>query len=161
MNCHKFQSMMLGHGDTDRIINITLGGEHIEQSRSIKILGVNLDEKLNFILHIRDICNRVSKQVGILNRLKNLIPSSAKLQLYKSAIIPHLIYCHLVWHFSRASDWWKLERLQERALRAVFNNTSNTYHTLPQKAKSTTLYNRRLQNILILRFKVKNGLTPK
>ena len=96
--------MMLGHGDTDRIINITSGGEHIEQSRSIKILGVNLDEKLNFILHIRDICNRVSKQVGILNRVKNLIPSCAKLQLYKSAIIPHLICCHLVWHFSCASD---------------------------------------------------------
>ena len=59
--------MMLGHGDTDRIINITLGGEHIEQSRSIKILGVNLDEKLNFSLHKRQVCKRVSKQVGILN----------------------------------------------------------------------------------------------
>ena len=95
---------MLWHGDTDRIINITLGGEHIEQSRSINILGVNLDEKLNFSLHTRDVCNTVSKQVGILNRLKNLIPSCAKLQLYKSAIIPYLIYCQLVWHFSRASD---------------------------------------------------------
>lgn len=95
---------MLGHGDADRIINITLGGEHIEQSRTFKILGVNLDEKLNFILHIRDICSRVSKQAGILNILKNLTPSCAKLQLYKSAIIPHLIYCHLVWHFSRASE---------------------------------------------------------
>ena len=74
--------MMLGHGDTDRIINITLGGKHIEQSRS---MGVNLDDKLNFSLHIREVCNRVSKQVGILNRLKNLIPSCAKLQLHKSA----------------------------------------------------------------------------
>ena len=152
---------MLWHGDTDRIINITLGGEHIEQSRSINILGVNLDEKLNFSLHTRDVCNTVSKQVGILNRLKNLIPSCAKLQLYKSAIIPHLIYCQLVWHFSRASDWQKLERLQEKALRTVFNNTSNTYHTLLQKAKLTTLYNRRLQDLLILRFKVKHGLTLK
>ena len=95
---------MLRHGDTERIINITLGGEHIEQSRSINILGVNLDEKLHFSLHTRDVCNTVSKQVGILNRLKNLIPSCAKLQLYKSARIPHLIYCQLVWHFSRASD---------------------------------------------------------
>ena len=85
---------MLGHGDTDRIINITIGGEHIEQSRLIKILGVNIDEKLNFSLHVSEVCNRVSKQVGILNRLKYLIPSFAEFQLYKSAIIPHLIYCH-------------------------------------------------------------------
>ena len=161
VNCDKYQSMIIGHGDTDRIINITVGGKHTEQSRSIKILGVNIDEKLNFSLHISEVCNRVSKQVGILNRLKNLIPSCAKLELYKSAIMPHLIYCHLVWHFSLASDWRKLERLQERALRAVFNNTSDTYDTLLEKAKLTTLYNRRLQDILILMYKVKNGLTPK
>ena len=55
----------------------------------------------------------------------------------------------------------KTRKTTRRPLRAVFDNTSNTYHTLPQKAKLTTLYNRRLQNILILRFKVKNGITPK
>ena len=65
-----------------------------------------------------------------------------------------------MWHFLRASDWRKLERQQERALRAVFNNTSDTYETLLQKAKLTTLYNRRLQDILILMHKVKSGLTP-
>ena len=122
-------------------------------------MGVNIDEKLNFSPRISEICNRVSKQVGILNRLKNLIPSSAKLQL-QSAIIPHPTYCHLVWHFSPASDWRKLERLLESALRAVLNNTSDTYGTLLQKAKLTTLYNRRLQDILILMYKVKSELTP-
>ena len=61
--------MMLGHGDTDRVVDITLEGEHIEQYRSIKILGLNLDEKLNLSLHTREVCNRISKQVGILNRL--------------------------------------------------------------------------------------------
>ena len=66
-----------------------------------------------------------------------------------------------MWHFSRASGWWKLERLQERALRAVFDSTSDTYDTLLQKAQLTTLYNRRLQDILILMYKVKNGLMPK
>lgn len=55
---------MLRHGDTDRIINITLGGEHIEQSRSINILGVNLDEKLNLSLHTRDVCNTVVSKLG-------------------------------------------------------------------------------------------------
>ena len=137
MNCDEYQSMILGHGDTDRI---SVESEHIQQSRSIKILAVNIDEKLNFRLHLSEVCNRVSKQVRILNRLKNLIPSCAKLQLYKSAIIPHLTYCHLVWHFSRASHRRKLERLQERALRAAFNNTSDTYNTLLLYAKLTTYF---------------------
>lgn len=81
MNCDEYQSMILGHGNTDRIINSSIESEHIQQSRSIKILAVNIDEKINFRLNISQVCNRVSKQVGILNRLKNLIPSCAKLQL--------------------------------------------------------------------------------
>ena len=55
-------------------------------------------------------------------RLWNLIPTKAKLLLYKSAILPYLTYYHLAWHFCKASDTRKLERLQERALRAVFRD---------------------------------------
>ena len=55
-----------------------------------------------------------------LMRLRNLIPMKSKLILFKSAILPYLTYCHLVWHFfCKASDTQKLERLQERGLRAV------------------------------------------
>ena len=35
--------MLLGHGDTEGTISITIGGEHIEQTQLIKILGVNID----------------------------------------------------------------------------------------------------------------------
>ena len=55
-------------------------------------------------------------------RLKNLTPTAAKLQLYKAAILPHLTYCHLTWHFCRESDRRKLERIQERGLRAIFDD---------------------------------------
>ena len=48
-------------------------------------------------------------------RLKKLIPTNAKLTLYKSAIFPYLTYCHLTWHFCTASDKRKLERIQHYA----------------------------------------------
>ena len=58
-----------------------------------------------------------------------------------------------------ATDSHKLERLQERALRLVHNTTTESYDTMLKRAKLTTLQNRRLQDILILMFKVKNKLT--
>ena len=73
--------------------------------------------------------------------------------------MPHLTYCHLVWHFCTASDSHKLEHLQERALRLVYNTTTESYDALQERAKLTTLQNRRLQDILIFLFKVKNKLT--
>ena len=58
----------------------------------LTILGVTIDDKLTFSEHIKDISKRASQKVGVLQRLRNLIPCSAKLQLYKSAILPHLTY---------------------------------------------------------------------
>ena len=102
----------------------------------------------------------ISQRVGVISRLRNLIPQTAKLQLFKGAILPYLTYCSTVWDFCKASDSRKLERVQERALRAIYCDSNSTYPELLQRAKLPTLYNRRLQDIAILMYKVKNGLCP-
>ena len=126
----------------------------------MKLLGVTLDDELSFSSHISDICKKASKKVGVLVRLRNMIAMEANLQLYKSAILLNLTYCHLVWHFCKASDARKLERVQERALRAVYNDRNATYEELLKKGRLSSLENRRLQDILILMYKVKNSLAP-
>ena len=114
----------------------------------LKLLGVTLDDELSFSSHISDICKKASKKVGVLVRLRNMIPMEAKLQLYKSEILPNLTYCHLVWHFCKASDARKLERVQERALSAVYNDRNATYEELLKKGRLSSLENRRLQHSL-------------
>ena len=89
-----------------------------------------------------------------------IVPTNAKLTLYKSAILPYLTYCHLTWHFCSATDKRKLERVQERALRAVFLDKQSSYQALLDKSDLTTLQNRRLQDIAILMYKVKHKLCP-
>ena len=125
----------------------------------MKLLGVQIDEKLNFISHISELCTRASQKVGVLVRLSNLIPCNAELSLYKSSILPHLTYCHPVWHFCNASDRRKLEQIQERALRAVYKTRSASYQELLDRAKLPRLHNRRLQDIATLMFKVKQSRT--
>ena len=66
-------------------------------------------------------------------RLRNLIPMKSKLILFKSTILPFLTYCHLVWHFCKASDTHKVERLQERRLRVVFKDNNSSYEQLLKK----------------------------
>ena len=79
--------------------------------------------------------------------------------LFKTAILPHLTYCHLVWHFCRASDSLKIEVMQERGLRAVFRNNVS-YPELVKRAELPRLQNRRLQDICVLMYKAKNNLCP-
>ena len=98
--------------------------------------------------------------IGVLQRLKNLIPMNAKLRIYKTAVLPHLTYCSLVWHFCRASDRNKLERINERGLRTVFKDRVSPYGDLLTHAGMTSLYNMRLQDIAIFMFKIRNRLLP-
>ena len=93
-------------------------------------------------------------------RLRNIIPYSAKPQLYKSAILPDLTYCDIVWHLCKTADGRELERSQEQALTAVFKSKVDTYSALLNRPFLSTLYERRLQSIATLIFKVKNGLMP-
>ena len=79
-------------------------------------------------------------------KLRNLMPIGTKLQSFKAAVLPLLIYSHLVWHFCRASDSRKLERVQERAFRAMSCDKASSYDKLLDVANLPTLRKRRLQD---------------
>ena len=134
-------------------INLHTDGVNIEKLKSFKLFGVLLDSALKFSEHISSVCKKASQQIRVLRRLRKLIPTHAKLQLYKAAILPHLTYCSTICHFCRASDKRKVERLQERALGVVFNNESVSYDELLRLAELPSFVNRRLQEIAILMFK--------
>ena len=59
--------------------------------------------------------------------------------VYKTDILPLLTYCHIVWHFCGASDARKLERVQEKALRAVYCRKTSTYDTLQKNGQSSNV----------------------
>ena len=110
VNVPKYQSMSLG----SRLINFAM--KTIETYQIIR--SIHLDSELNFSEHISWVCKKATQGIGVSGRLlKKLIPTYAKLQLYKAAILPHLTYCSTtIWHFCRASDKRKLERVKEGAL---------------------------------------------
>ena len=140
------------------MIYLKVDNEEIDQTTCLKLSGVTIDHQLFFSEHIKQISVKSSQKFGVLLRMKNLIPEEVKLHMFQTNILPHLTYCSMVWHFIRSSDKQKLERLQEKGLRAVFKDKSSSYEDLLNKAKLVTLNNQRLQNIAILMFKVKHGI---
>ena len=51
-----------------------------------------------------------------------------------------LNYCNTIWHFRNASDIFKIEKLQERALRIIFNDQESSYDTLLQRSRPLPFY---------------------
>ena len=130
-------------------INIVIDNEVVViivvSTDCLKLLGVSMDRQLRFHDHISIIYKKSSQRVGLLLRLRNLLPTGTKLQLFKAAILRYLTYCHLVWHFCRATESRKLEQVQERALRAIYCDRSSSYEKLLNMATLCTRRNRRLQ----------------
>ena len=97
-------------------------------------LNYYIDKKLQFRQHISNLCKKVSRQLGVLNRLKKLIPQDAKIKLYNSFLLSHLQYCSIIWHNCLKQDTDKLEEINKRALRVVYDDYHSTYDELLKKA---------------------------
>jgi len=154
-NFLKYQVMSLGSRSCHKDLHIVINDTVIDQKPEITLLGVTLDDQLSLSSHVSNVCRNASCQTGVLLRLRNLIPISAKLHIVKFAVLPHLTYCQTVRHFCCSSDVRKLERIKERALRAVYCDNKSTYEELLQRAKLPTLHTRRLQAIAIIMIKSK------
>ena len=73
------------------------------ETHYIELLAIHINYRINLSGHVNELCKKVSKKVGILMCLHNLIPCLAKLTIYKCSILSYLIYCHLVWCFGKPS----------------------------------------------------------
>ena len=126
----------------------------------MELLGVTVDNKLKFEGQIKKICRKVSQQIAVLKRMKKLLPLKLREHLYRAFIAPHFNYCAESWHFCSKRSTEKLEKLNERALRFVYQDKASTYETLVVKNGHSTLANQRLAKMLSTMFRaIGNGLT--
>ena len=69
-------------------------------------------------------------------------------------------FCPLAWHYCGKKSTVKLENIQKRALRFIYNDYKSNYNTLLNKSKLPTLEIRRLRTIAIETFKIIKKKSP-
>ena len=76
---------------------------------------------MHFQPHINQIEIKVAKAVGILSKLRFPFLKSTLILLYHAFIHPHLLYALPLWGSTFPTYVTKLQRLQNKALRIIFN----------------------------------------
>ena len=71
---------------------LVFNNNNVSQTYSQKHLGVILDFKLTFEEHLNNVSAKVNKAVGLLRKLRNILPRRALITKYKPFIRPHLDY---------------------------------------------------------------------
>ena len=104
--------------------------EHLEQKDCVKYLGVLIDSNLSWQYHINYISLKISKTIGIISRLRYVLPTSILLHIYRSLIHPYVSYGLSVWGQTSKSNLEKILILQKRALRLIYFR-NNREHAIP------------------------------
>ncbi len=60
--------------------------------------------------------------------------------IHKTFILSNFNYCPIIWHFCRKTCTKKIETIQEKTLRFMFNDKISTYSSLLEKCNYTTLH---------------------
>ena len=91
----------------------------IRNDKSLKYLGIELNQELNFLPHLTKLENKLSRNVGIIMKLKDFLPTPALLMLYYSIVYPHILYGIIIWGSTSTSHLNNLQLIQNKAVRAI------------------------------------------
>ena len=162
VNPDKFQVILLGKGRSDNTnIEVEIGNEKIRSTLSVKLLiGVHIDDKLNFNEHINKICKSAGNQLNALIRLKSFLGLKEKEVLVNSFIYSNFNYFPLVWMLSNKKSLDKIESLHKRALRFLLNDYVSSYEQLVETSGECNMNIRRLRFLYIEIYKTLNDLNP-
>ncbi len=149
---HLTRELMINNEIIDRIQNT--GGE-----KSIKFLGIHLDEHLTWDCHTSYICKRISQSLYIINRVKHFLPYRALRTLYFSLVHSYINYGFQIWGNSQHIG--KLFLLQKRAIRTI-NKSPYRSHTEPLFKSSMVLKVEDLYKaeVVLFMYKFHNNLLP-
>ena len=139
---------------------IYLGNEFLENEPSVKLLGVKIDENLNFEEHVTNLLKKGNQKLHALMRISKFLDEDKLKVIMKTFIESQFNYCPLIWMCHSRILNNKINRLHERALRAVYKNDNLTFEQLLEKAQSFTIHERNLQKLALEMYKVKNDLSP-
>ena len=141
--------------------SISVHNADIISSKSMKILGIELDSNLNFNDHVKNICIKSAYQINALKRVGKYLTIEGRLEIYKAFVRSNFSYCPLIWLFCGKRNSQKLEKLQERVLRFVYNDNETVYNELLLRANMLSLSMYRLRFLAIEVYKSVSNLNPK
>ena len=158
MNADKCHLLVPKHSDD---VSIKINDEILKGEKTVKLLGIKIDNNLDFKEHIASLCKNVSQKLHALSRISSFIEEKKLRILMKAFIESQFSYCPLIWmfHGSRTLEN-RINSLHERALRISYRDSHSTFEELLKKDESFHIHERNLQRLATEMFKTKNNLAP-
>jgi len=141
--------------------NILIDDIPLVEKQSTKFLGIEIDCNLTWNDQINNITKSISRNIGIMSKLKYFISEKSLLTLYNALVLSYLNYCNIVWGSCSQTKINSLLLLQKKAVR-ICNHSSYLAHTTPifKNLKILTLNDIHTLHTSIFMYKYTTNLLP-
>lgn len=99
---------------------ICINGNVIQESKSLKYLGLIINNTLDWNQHIEHITNKISPVVGIMRKFRNKLPTSVLRLIYFSLVQSHISYMLEIYGSQNGINMKTLQRLQNKAIKHMY-----------------------------------------
>ncbi len=99
--------------------SLHIGNHAISQVKSVKYLGVHIDEMLTWKTHISNLEKKLSRACALICKLRYVVDQKCLIQYYYAHIYSHLKYAILAWGGVSETSLKKLNVLHRRAVRLM------------------------------------------
>lgn len=135
LNLKKTKMMIFRHSNANMftVPQLCVDGQVIDEVSTYKYLGIFLDNKLRWDVHIRQIISQNAALCGILRKLAYSVPQHVLMKIYHAFIHSRYQYGITVWGSCCKTFLKELQVQQNRCLKGIFK--------LPHLTPSLDLYN--------------------
>ena len=146
--------------NSDENVSLVVDGHKIKGNKTVKLLGIKIDNKLNFNDHLSSIYKKASLKLHALARISKFMSKEKLRVLMKAFVESQFGYCPLIWMYHSRTLNNKIYKLHERALRLVCKNNTSSFEEILAMDNSHTVHHRDVQKLAIEMYKVQNDLSP-
>ncbi len=98
----------------DLSLKLTVQGTAVDQVGAQKLLGVTLDQFLNFNEHVDQLCKKLSQRIAVLRKIRRYLPIGERILYYSAVIKQPMLYGSTVWTSCSTENINKVFRHQKR-----------------------------------------------
>ena len=125
-----------------KLTEFQIGQFSIKNSSSKKLLGINIDSKLNFDCHVNHLCNKVNKKLRALATVTLYMPLYKKKMVMNSFFNAKFNYCPLIWILCSRKNNNKIKHPHERCLRLIYSDKKSSHENLLEKDNSVSIHHK-------------------
>lgn len=156
-NSEKCKVMHIGRKslNSEYALNNTI----LKSTEEERDLGVLVDKSFKFSEHCNKVANSANAVIGMIKRTITCRKKDIMVKLYKALVRPKLEYCVQAWCPYLKKDIDKLEKVQARATRLIYDCRKLNYENRLQYTGLISLSERRVRGDLIEVFKMLKGFS--